>query len=363
MERRFLGRSGLQVSSLSFGAMTFGGEGYFGTVGATGADEADRLVGLTLDAGVNLFDTADVYSFGKSEELLGQALGARRQDALIATKCAMRAGPGEDQIGLSRRHIVRSCEASLKRLGTDYIDLYQSHGHDARTPTEETLRAFDDLIRDGKVRYIGECNHSGWHAMKALAISERLNLNRYVSQQVMYSLMVRDAEYELVPLGLEQGLGMLVFSPLSAGLLSGKYRRGSAPSSGTRLTDGRMPVYADLQRLYAIVDVLDAVAAEIEATVSQVALAWTLKRPGVSSVLFGARNDSQLVQNLRAADLRLSREQMARLDSASEVPAPYPYWHQRSFGAEINPPVPPIPDEPPPEWPAMRAARANLAKP
>jgi aryl-alcohol dehydrogenase-like predicted oxidoreductase len=341
--------------------MTFGGQGYFGAVGNTQEGEAERLVGAAMDAGVNLFDTADVYSAGRSEILLGQALGARRPDVVIATKCAMRAGDGDDQIGLSRRHIVRSCEASLKRLGTDYIDLYLAHGHDALTPMEETLRAFDDLVRDGKVRYIGECNHSGWHAMKAVALSDKLNLNRYVAQQVMYSLMVRDAEYELVPMGLEQGLGMMVFSPLSAGLLSGKYRRGSTPPSGTRLTDGAMPIYADLEKLYRIVDALDEVAAQHEAAPTQVALAWTMRKPGVSTVLFGARDETQLAENLRAADLTLTAEQMQRLDAASEIVPPYPYWHQRSFGAEINPPIPPVDDRPRPQSPGMAAARTRLA--
>lgn len=340
--------------------MTFGGDGYFGTVGKTQGDEADRLIGMALDAGVNLFDTADAYSFGRSEALLGQALKARRKDALIATKCATRSGPGDDEIGLSRRHIIRSCEASLKRLGTDYIDLYFAHAHDALTPMDESLRAFDDLIRDGKVRYIGECNHSGWQAMEAVATSDRLNLNRYVVQQIMYSLMVRDAEYELVPLGLKHGLGVMTFSPLSAGLLSGKYRRSSAPPSGTRLTDGAMPIYADLEKLYRIVDVLDQVAAEHDATTSQIALAWTMKKPGVSTVLFGARDEKQLADNLKAAEIKLTLEQVLLLDEASDVVPPYPYWHQRSYGSEINPPIPPIYDNPKPQWPGLGAARARM---
>jgi aryl-alcohol dehydrogenase-like predicted oxidoreductase len=225
---------------------------------------------------------------------------------------------------------------------------------------EETLRAFDDLVRDGKVRYIGECNHSGWHAMKSVAISERLNLNRYVVQQVMYSLMVRDAEYELVPMGLEQGLGMMVFSPLSAGLLSGKYRRGSTPPSGTRLSDGAMPVYADTEKLYRIVDALDQIGAEHGAAPSQIALAWTMKKPGVSTVLFGARDEKQLTENLRAAEITLTAEQMSLLDEASDVIPPYPYWHQRTLGAEINPPITPAHDGPKPQWPGLAAARARL---
>jgi aryl-alcohol dehydrogenase-like predicted oxidoreductase len=290
---------------------------------------------------VNLFDTADVYSYGESEQILGQALGARRRDVLIATKVFQRTGKGPNDAGLSRRHIVESCEGSLRRLGTDTIDLYQSHGPDALTPMEETLRAFDDLVRAGKVRYIGSCNHSGWQGMKALAISDHLGLARTVSQQIMYSLLCRDAEHELVPLGLDQGVGILVFSPLAGGLLSGKYRRGASPE-GTRVAERGIEnyaPYAEKERLYRVVDVLDRLAAAHAATPAQISLAWLLKKPCVASALFGARDEAQLKDNLRAAEVNLSADEVAVLDKASETPPPYPYWHQRKYAAERNPAI------------------------
>jgi aryl-alcohol dehydrogenase-like predicted oxidoreductase len=360
MEYRFLGRSGLRVSALGFGGLTLGGKGFWGAHGSTSESDAEKIVGMAVDAGVTLFDTADNYSLGESERILGKALGKKRRDVVIATKVFQRMGEGPNDAGLSRGHIVESCENSLRRLGVDYIDLYQSHGPDALTPLDETLRAFDHLVQSGKVRYIGSCNHSGWQQMKALATSSEFGLTRHVSQQVMYSLMCRDAERELVPLGLDQGVGMLVFSPLAAGLLSGKYRRDAPLPEGTRVTElglSDYAPYAELERLYQVVDVLDQLSAAHRATPAQIALAWVLKKPCVTSAIFGARNEAQLRDNLQAADIDLSPGDVAALDAASDTPAPYPYWHQRKYSAERNPTSPtyrpPMPGEqvgPPDGW-------------
>src|SRR5215211_4472160 len=329
MEYRQLGRSGLRVSALTLGTMTFGGSGNFANVGSTGVDGARRQIDMCLDAGVNLIDTADVYSAGASEEILGQALAGRRDGVLVATKARMAMGDGPNDAGLSRHHLIRACEASLRRLGTDYIDLYQVHEWDGVTPMEETLGALDDLQRAGKIRYAGCSNFSGWQLSKALGVSERLGLTRYVSQQIYYSLQSRDAEYELVPAGLDQGVGILVWSPLAGGLLSGKYRRDRQGPEGSRhLTDWNEPPVRDEDQVYDIVDALVEIAEEHDASPAQVALAWLLGRPGVASVVVGARTDEQLADNLKAAELELSEEERRRFDEVSALPLIYPFWHQ-----------------------------------
>ena len=272
MEYRFLGASGLEVSILSFGTMTLGGVGRFAAMGNVQVDEARRLVDICIEAGVNLFDTADMYSSGKSEEVLGQALGARRKEIVLATKVFMRLEPGANKVGLSRRRIVEACEASLRRLGTDYIDLYQAHSFDSLTPLDETLRAFDDLIRSGKVRYVGCSNFSGWHLMKALSVSARLGISRYISQQINYSLIARDAEHELIPAGLDQKVGVMVWSPLQSGLLSGKFRRGGEEPAESRLNSLDAPGTIDQERLYQVVDALADIAGKRGVSGAQVAL-------------------------------------------------------------------------------------------
>ncbi|MGE3272084.1 MAG: aldo/keto reductase [Chloroflexota bacterium] len=335
MEMRRLGSSGLQVSALGFGTMTFGGVDNFRMVGTTQVDEARKLIDICLEAGINLFDSADVYSQGASEEILGQALEGRRDDVILATKVHGRMGPGPNDIGQSRHHIIRGCEASLKRLRTDYIDLYQVHGFDALTPLEETLRALDDLVRAGKVRYIGCSNYSAWHLMKALGISEREGLEKYVSQQVYYSLVARELEYELVPLALDQGIGGLIWSPLAGGFLTGKYRRGQAGPQDTRRPQRGDPGTIDEEKGYAIVDVLEEIAQAHNATIAQAALNWLLRKPGVTSVLIGARREEQLVDNLKAASWKMTPDELKRLDEVSAVPPIYPYWHQRRNNARM----------------------------
>ena len=339
MEYRFLGASGLEVSVLSFGTMTLGGQGRFAAMGNVQGDEARRHVEICIEAGVNLFDTADMYSAGKSEEVLGKALGTRRKDIALATKVFMRLEPGTNKMGLSRRYIMKACDASLRRLGTDYIDLYQAHSFDSLTPLEETMRAFDDLIRAGKIRYAGCSNYSGWHLMKSLAVSDRLGIPRYISQQINYSLLARDAEHELVPAGLDQGIGIMVWSPLQGGLLSGKFRRGQPRPSETRLNTLEAPGQVDEERLYRIVDVLAAVAGERAVSVSQVALNWVMRKPRVDTVIIGARNEQQLRDNLAAAAWSLTDAEVERLDEVSALPLPYPYWHQQRFASERNPPL------------------------
>jgi aryl-alcohol dehydrogenase-like predicted oxidoreductase len=334
MEMRRLGSSGLQVSALGFGTMTFGGVDSR-AVGTTQVDEARRLLDRCLEAGINLFDSADGYSQGASEEILGQALQGRRDDVILATKVHSRMGPGPNDIGQSRHHIIRGCEASLKRLGTDYIDLYQVHGFDALTPLEETLRALDDLVRAGKVRYIGCSNYSAWHLMKALSISERQGLERYVSQQVYYSLVARELEYELVPLALDQGIGGLIWSPLSGGFLTGKFRRGQAGPQDTRRVQRGDPGTIDEEKGFDIVDVLEEIAQAHNASIAQAALNWLLCKPGVTSVLIGARREEQLVDNLKTASWQMSAEEVQRLDEVSASPPIYPYWHQRWNNARI----------------------------
>jgi aryl-alcohol dehydrogenase-like predicted oxidoreductase len=335
MDYRQLGHSGLRVSALTLGTMTFGGRGHWTRVGATEVDTATRQVDMCLDAGVNLIDTADVYSDGLSEEVVGKTLKGRRDRVLIATKARFAMGDGPNDAGLSRHHLIRACEASLRRLGTDYIDLFQVHEWDGHTPLEETLSALDHLVNAGKVRYIGCSNFAAWHIMKALGISERKNLQRFISQQIYYSLQARDAEYELVPVSLDQGLGILVWSPLAGGLLSGKYRRGQDKPEGSRhLTDWNEPPVHDEDQLYDIVDVLVEIAEARGVSAAQVALAWTLGRPGIATVVVGARTEEQLADNLGAVDLTLDDDERARLDEVSAPRLMYPYWHQAKSASE-----------------------------
>jgi aryl-alcohol dehydrogenase-like predicted oxidoreductase len=343
MEYRRLGSSGLKVPVLSFGAGTFGGTGpLFGAWGTTDSAEARRLIDICLESGVNLFDTADVYSNGASETVLGEAIKGRRQELLLSTKMSLPMGEGPNDAGSSRSRIIRAVNDALSRLGTDYIDLLQLHAFDAATPVEEVLSTLDQLVRAGKLRYIGVSNFSGWQAMKSLAASDRYGWTRYVAHQVYYSLLGRDYEWELMPLAQDQGLGALVWSPLGWGRLTGKIRRGAPLPAGSRLHDTASfgpPV--DNEHLYRVVDALDAVAQETGKTVPQVALNWLTQRPTVSSVIIGARNEAQLRQNLDAVGWTLTRQQIAILDAASEVTAPYPYFpYRRQEGfARLNPPL------------------------
>jgi len=339
MEFRQLGKSGLQVPVLSYGTGTFGGRGdLFRAWGATEVDEARRLVDICLEAGVNLFDTADGYSAGRSEEVLGEAVRGRRPDVLIATKAFFRTGPHANHGGTSRYHLMAACEASLKRLGTDYIDIYQMHAFDGLAPVEETLRALDDLVSAGKVRYIGASNFSGWHLMKSLAASDRHGWSRYIAHQVYYSLIGREYEWELMPLGYDQGVGALIWSPLGWGRLTGKIRRGQPLPETSRLpaTAKYGPPVGD-ELLYKVVDALDEVAAETGKTVPQIALNWLAHQPTVSSVIFGARNEQQLRENLGAVGWSLTAGQIAKLDAASSTTPVYPYWHQMATAADRNP--------------------------
>ncbi len=329
MEYRQLGRSGLKVSALTLGTMTFGGKGKFAFVGNTDAAGAARIVDIALDAGVNLLDTSDIYSTGASEEFLGQAIRGKRDDVLLATKARFPMGPGPNDAGLSRHHLVRACEASLKRLGTDYIDLYQVHEWDGVTPVEETIAALDALVTSGKVRYVGASNFTGWQLMKSLAASDRAGAARFVSQQIHYTLEAREAEYELIPISLDQGLGVLVWSPLAGGLLSGKYRRGQPhPEGGRNFADWKEPPIRDEARLYTIIELLVQIGEAHGVSAAEVALAWLLRRPAVSSVVIGATTEAQLRTNLKAVDLKLTDGDVEQLNAASKLPLLYPYWHQ-----------------------------------
>jgi aryl-alcohol dehydrogenase-like predicted oxidoreductase len=335
MEYRQLGSSGLMVSALTLGTMTFGGRGVFQKVGNTDLQGARRQIDMCLDAGVNLIDTADVYSAGGSEEIVGDALEGKRDAVLIATKVRFRMGDGPNLAGLSRHHVISGCEASLRRLRTDHIDIYQVHEWDGLTPLEETLGALQYLVDTGKVRYVGVSNYAAWQLMKALGAAARDHLPRFVSQQIYYSLQERSAEYELIPLAIDQGLGTLVWSPLAGGLLSGKYRRDQAPSEGSRhLSDWNEPPIYDEDRLYDTIDVLVEIADGHGASAAQVALAWLLDRPSISSIVIGARTDEQLADNLRAADLALSQVDRDRLEQVSRPPLIYPYWHQRKTASD-----------------------------
>jgi aryl-alcohol dehydrogenase-like predicted oxidoreductase len=338
MEYRQLGHSGLRVSALTLGTMTFGGRDRFANVGSTDVEGATRQIDLCLDRGVNFIDTANVYSAGESEEILGAALSSRptrRDRVLIATKARMPMGTAPNDAGLSRHHLIAECEASLRRLGTDHIDLYQVHEWDGQTPLEETLEALDALVRSGKVRYVGASNYAGWQLMKALAMSDRHGYQRFVTQQIYYSLQARDAEYELVPLAVDQGVGILVWSPLAGGLLSGKFRRGVEGPAGTRaLSDWGEPPVRDQEQLYDTIEALVEIGEGHGVSAAQVALAWLLGRPGVASVIIGARTDDQLADNLAAADLELSDEERARLEQVSRPPLIYPHWHQAKTAAD-----------------------------
>jgi len=335
MDYNRLGHSGLRVPALSFGAATFGGGNeFFKAWGSTDAAGASRLIDICLEHGVNLFDTADVYSNGLSEQILGEAIKGKRNRVLISTKSTFPMGEGPNDFGSSRQHLVEATEASLNRLGVDHIDLLQLHGQDYNTPVEETLATLDQLVRSGKVRYIGCSNFSGWHLMKSLAASDRYGYARYVAHQAYYSLLNRDYEWELLQLGRDQGVGALIWSPLGWGKLTGKIRRGQPPQPGTRAhaIPDTGPQY-DEERLFAIVDALDGVAAETGKTIPQIALNWLLRRPTVSSVIIGARNEEQLIQNIGAVGWKLTPEQVAKLDAVSDVLPSYPVWHQRGFPA------------------------------
>ncbi|MBB5914463.1 aryl-alcohol dehydrogenase-like predicted oxidoreductase [Nocardia transvalensis] len=343
MDYRRLGDSGLMVPALSFGAGTFGGSGeLFGAWGNTDVEQARRLVDISVDAGVTMFDTADVYSDGASEEVLGAAVKGRRDRVLLSTKASLPTGPGPYDAGSGRSRLIGAVEASLRRLGTDYIDLFQLHAFDAGTPVTEVLSALDDLVRAGKIRYVGASNFAGWQLMKSLAEAERHGLPRYVAHQVYYSLVGRDYEWELMPLGRDQGVGAVVWSPLGWGRLTGKIRRGQPLPDGSRLhktAEAGPPVDDDL--LYDVVDVLDDIAAETGRTVPQIALNWLLSRPTVATVIVGARNEDQLRQNLGAVGWQLTGDQIARLDKASAVTPPYPYYpyYRLPDFARLNPPA------------------------
>jgi aryl-alcohol dehydrogenase-like predicted oxidoreductase len=338
MEFRTLGRSGLKVPVLSFGTGTFGGGNeFFRAWGATDVAEATRLVDICMEAGVNLFDTADIYSDGLSETVLGKAVAGRRADVLISTKATFRMGPGPNDLGSSRHHLIRACEASLRRLGTDYIDIYHLHGFDALTPIEEVLSTLNNLVVSGKVRYIACSNFSGWHLMKSLDVADKYGWARYVGHQVYYSLIGREYEWELMPLAVDQGVGALVWSPLGWGRLTGKIRRGQPLPPGSRLhKTADMGPQVDDEYLFRVVDSLLEIAKETGKSVTQVALNWLVQRPSISTVIFGARNEEQLRQNLGAVGWNLSGEHIAKLDAASDVTPVYPYWHQRQF-LERNP--------------------------
>jgi aryl-alcohol dehydrogenase-like predicted oxidoreductase len=341
MEYRHLGASGFKVPVLSFGTGTFAGSNdFFAAWGNSDVDQARRLIDICLEAGVNLFDSADIYSRGAAESVLGAAIKGRRDQVLISTKATFRFDPDDpNSVGSSRFHLLRAVDAALKRLDTDYIDLFQLHGFDAKTPVEETLSTLDDLVRAGKIRYLGVSNFSGWHLMKSLAVADRHGWSRYVANQTYYSLIGRDYEEELMPLGLDQGVGAVVWSPLGWGRLTGKLRRGQPLPPSSRLHDKKVteagPPVED-ERLYRVIDALEAIAAETGKSAPQIALNWLLQRPTVSSVIIGARNEEQLRQNLGAVGWNLDAAQVQRLDAASAVVPPYPYWHQRGF-AERNP--------------------------
>lgn len=346
MEYRFLGGSGFRVPVLSLGTGTFGGG--MKAWGSSGVEEATRLVDICLEAGLTMFDSADSYSRGLAEEILGKAIAGRRDKVLISTKGTFRIGDGPNDVGSSRFHLIQTVEASLRRLGTDYIDLYQLHGFDARTPIEETLQTLDGLVRAGKIRYIGVSNFSGWHLMKSLAIAEKYGLTRYVAHQAYYSLIGREYEWELMPLAIDQKIGTVVWSPLGWGRLTGKIRRNQPPPEISRRNDQANALAGppvDEEYFYNVVDALDAIAAETGKTVPQIAINWLLQRPTVSTVIIGARTEQQLRENLGSIGWNLTAEQVARLDAVSHVTPIYPYWHQRNF-AERNPF--------PTYWPSLR---------
>jgi aryl-alcohol dehydrogenase-like predicted oxidoreductase len=340
MEFRHLGKSGFKVPLLSLGTGTFGGEGeFFKAWGGAGVPEATRMVDLCLDADLTMFDSADIYSSGRAEEILGQAIKGRRDKVIISTKATLRADPSPNSVGSSRFHLTRAIEGSLRRLGTDFIDLFQLHAFDALTPIEETLGTLNDFVRAGKIRYIGCSNFSGWHLMKSLAVADKYNLPRHVAHQAYYSLLSREYEWDLMPLALDQGVGTVVWSPLGWGRLTGKIRRNAPMPAVTRLhgkknTDFGPPLTNE--HIYKVVDAIDEIAKETGKLVPQIALNWLAQRPTVSNICIGARDEAQLRQNLGAVGWNLTPEQVAKLDAASEVTPIYPYWHQRQF-TERNP--------------------------
>src|SRR3954463_1376066 len=335
MQYRQLGRTGLRVSTFTLGTMGFGGTGWASPVGQIGVDGAREQIAIARDAGVNLIDTADVYSGGLAEEILGEALGSAREDVLIATKARMPMGDGPNDAGLSRYHILRAAEASLRRLRTDHIDLYQVHEWDGQTPLEETLTALDDLVRSGKVRYIGASNYAAWQMMKALGISDARQLERFASNQLYYSLQARDIETEIVPACLDQGVGILVWSPIAGGLLSGKYRRGAqAPAGSRHLSDWDEPPVHDEDKLYDTIEVAVKIGESHGVSAARVSLAYLAQKPGVTSVIVGARTPEQLRYNLAAADLELTADEIAALDDVSGEPLRYPFWHQAKTSSD-----------------------------
>ncbi|HLP71151.1 MAG TPA: aldo/keto reductase [Rhizobium sp.] len=334
MEYRQLGRSGLKVSAVSMGTFSFGGKGDFAMVASQGVKEAQRLVDTCIDGGINLFDTANMYSIGRSEEILGEVLEGRRDKVLISSKARMRIGDGPNDEGVSRYHLIRECERSLKRLRTDHIDIYFMHEWDGLTPAEEMLSALDTLVSQGKVRYVGCSNYSGWHIMKVLGVADLKNYPRFATQQIHYTLEAREAEYELLPISVDQGLGVMVWSPLAAGLLSGAFRRDRKPADSRQAAGWSEPPIRDENRLWDIVDVLVEIAEAKDATPAQVALAWTLSRPAIASVVVGGLTEQHFRDNIAAVELELSIKELERLNAVSRPPYIYPYWHQHNFARE-----------------------------
>ncbi|MFK8033942.1 MAG: aldo/keto reductase [Hyphomicrobiales bacterium] len=335
MQYRTLGRTGLKVSAITMGTFTFGGDGPFGMVADQGVPEAQKLVDLCIDNGVNLFDTANMYSTGLSEEILGEVLEGRYENILVTSKARMRIGDGPNDEGVSRWHLIRECERSLKRLRTDHIDIYYMHEWDGITPVEEKMAALDTLVQQGKVRYIGCSNYSAWQVMKSLGVADRKNTTRFASQQIHYTLEAREAEFELLPLSVDQGLGVLVWSPLAAGLLTGKHRKGQSVPEGSRQAAGwNEPPIRNTERLWKIVDCLVEIAETHNVSAAQIALAWLLTRPAISSLVVGGRNEAQFTENFKALDVELSTEDLQRLNDVSRLPLVYPYWHQHNFARD-----------------------------
>lgn len=334
MEYRTLGRSGLKISALSMGTFSFGGKGDFAMVAKQGVDEARRLVDTCIDGGINVFDTSNMYSAGRSEEILGEVLEGRRDKVLISSKARMRIGDGPNDEGVSRYHLIRECERSLKRLRTDHIDIYFMHEWDGLTPLEEMLSALDTLVAQGKIRYIGCSNYSGWHIMKALGVSDLRQYPRFVTQQIHYTLEAREAEYELLPISVDQGLGVMVWSPLAAGLLSGAFRRDAKPADSRQAAGWSEPPIRDENRLWNIVDTLVDIAGKREVSPAQVSLAWTLSRPGITSLVVGGLTPQHFNDNIAAVDLVLTASELEQLNQVSRVPYIYPYWHQHNFASD-----------------------------
>lgn len=334
MEYRTLGRSGLKVSAIAMGTFSFGGVGAFGRVANQDVGDARRLIDVCIDGGINLFDTANMYSLGRSEEILGEALQGKRDQVLISSKARMRIGDGPNDEGVSRYHLIRECERSLERLKTDHIDIYFMHEWDGLTPLDEMLSALDTLMRQGKIRYIGCSNYSGWHIMKALGVAEARNLPRFVTQQIHYTLEAREAEYELLPVSVDQGLGVMVWSPLAAGLLTGDIRRDKVPADSRQAKGWTEPPIRDQERLWSIVDVLDEIATGRGVKPAQVALAWTLSRPAIASLVVGGLTEQHFRDNIAAVDLKLSAEELEKLNLASRPAYIYPYWHQHNFARD-----------------------------